>query len=88
MNKDWNRLYADVDAWAQSHRDEFVADISRVCRIRSVSVMNKQDAEKPFGEACRQMLDEALALSASHGFETRNYDNFCGSAVYGDNPNN
>ena len=60
MNKDWTRLYADVDEWAQAHRDEFVADISRVCRIRSVSVMNKQDPEQPFGEACRKMLDEAL----------------------------
>ncbi|MBQ1236899.1 MAG: Sapep family Mn(2+)-dependent dipeptidase [Oscillospiraceae bacterium] len=88
MNKDWTRLYADVDEWAQAHRDEFVADISRVCRIRSVSVMNKQDPEQPFGEACRKMLDEALEISASYGFETRNYDNFCGSALYGDNPAN
>ena len=53
MNKDWNRLYADVDAWAQSHRDEFVADISRVCRIRSVSVKDFSNPDEPFGKPCR-----------------------------------
>lgn len=36
----------------------------------------------------RDMLDKALEMSSAYGFETRNYDNFCGSAVYGDNPDN
>ena len=85
---DWKKLYDDVDQWAAAHRQEFIDDISEVCRIRSVSIMNKQDPEKPFGEACRQMLDKALEMSARYGFETRNYDNFCGSAVYGSNPDN
>lgn len=73
---------------AAAHRQEFIDDISEVCRIRSVSIMNKQDPEKPFGAACRQMLDKALEMSGRYGFETRNYDNFCGSAVYGSNPDN
>lgn len=80
---DWKKLYDDVDQWAADHRQEFIDDISEVCRIRSVSIMNKQDPEKPFGAACRQMLDKALEMSSRYGFETRNYDNFCGSAVYG-----
>ena len=79
---DWKKLYDDVDQWAAAHRQEFIDDISEVCRIRSVSIMNKQDPEKPFGAACRQMLDKALEMSGRYGFETRNYDNFCGSAVY------
>ena len=83
---DWKKLYDDVDQWAAAHRQEFIDDISEVCRIRSI--MNKQDPEKPFGAACRQMLDKALEMSARYGFETRNYDNFCGSAVYGSNPDN
>ena len=85
---DWKKLYDDVDQWAAAHRQEFIDDISEVCRIRSVSIMNKQDPEKPFGAACRQMLDKALEMSGRYGFETRNYDNFCGSAVYGSNPDN
>ncbi len=85
---DWKALCADVAQWAEAHREEFVKDISEVCRIRSVSIMNKEDPEKPFGAACRQMLDKALEMSGRYGFETRNYDNFCGSAVYGNNPDN
>ena len=85
---DWKKLYSEVDQWAAAHREEFIADISEVCRIRSVSIMNKEDPEKPFGAACRQMLDKALEMSGRYGFETRNYENFCGSAVYGNNPDN
>ena len=40
---DWKKLYDDVDQWAAAHRQEFIDDISEVCRIRSVSIMNKQD---------------------------------------------
>ena len=42
---DWKKLYDDVDQWAAAHRQEFIDDISEVCRIRSVSIMNKQDPE-------------------------------------------
>ncbi len=85
---DWKTLCADVAKWAEAHREEFVKDISDVCRIRSTSYYNPDSATEPFGPACRQMLDKALEMSAAYGFETRNYDNFCGSAVYGNNPDN
>ena len=68
MNKDWNRLYADVDAWAQSHRDEFVADISLVCRIRSVSVKDFSNPDEPFGKPCRDMLERCFEMSRRYGF--------------------
>ena len=85
---DWKTLCADVAKWAEAHREEFVKDISDVCRIPSISYNRPECANAPFGPACRDMLDKALEMSASYGFETRNYDNFCGSAVYGDNPEN
>lgn len=85
---DWKKLCDDVAQWAEAHRDEFVKDISDVCRIRSTSYYNPDSANAPFGQACRDMLDKALEMSSAYGFETRNYDNFCGSAVYGDNPDN
>ena len=34
---DWKKLCDDVAQWAEAHRDEFVKDISDVCRIRSTS---------------------------------------------------
>ncbi len=88
MEMDWIKLYADVDKWAAEHRDEFVKDISDACRIRSVSVKDFSNPDEPFGKACREMLERCFEMSHRYGFETRNYDNFCGSAVYGDNPDN
>ena len=85
---DWKKLCDDVAQWAEAHRDEFVKDISDVCRIRSTSHNQLDCTNAPFGQACRDMLDKALEMSSAYGFETRNYDNFCGSAVYGDNPDN
>ena len=35
---DWKKLYSEVDQWAADHRQEFIDDISEVCRIRSVSI--------------------------------------------------
>ena len=34
---DWKKLCADVAEWAEAHRDEFIKDVSDVCRIRSIS---------------------------------------------------
>ena len=85
---DWKALCADVAQWAEAHREEFIEDVSAVCRIPSISRNTPDVINAPFGAACRQMLDKALEMSAAYGFETRNYDNFCGSAVYGNNPDN
>lgn len=85
---DWKALCADVAQWAEAHREEFIEDVSAVCRIPSISRNTPDVINAPFGPACRQMLDKALEMSAAYGFETRNYDNFCGSAVYGNNPDN
>lgn len=85
---DWKELCADVAQWAEAHREEFIKDVSDVCRIRSFSHNDFDRVNAPFGPGCREMLDKALEMSAAYGFETRNYDYFCGSAVYGDNPDN
>ena len=73
---DWKKLCDDVAQWAEAHRDEFVKDISDVCRIRSTSHNQLDCTNAPFGQACRDMLDKALEMSSAFGFETRNYDNF------------
>ncbi|MDD3193932.1 MAG: hypothetical protein PHE47_08860, partial [Oscillospiraceae bacterium] len=85
---DWKKLCANVAQWAETHQDEFVKDVSDACRIRSTSYYNPDSANAPFGPACRDMLDKALEMSKAYGFETRNYANYCGSAVYGNNPDN
>lgn len=67
---DWKKLCDDVAQWAEAHRDEFVKDISDVCRIRSTSHNQLDCTNAPFGQACRDMLDKALEMSSAYGFET------------------
>lgn len=79
------KLNAELDKWIDSHRDEYIRDVTAVCKIRSVS--STPVGDKPFGEGCYEMLMTAFQLAESYGFRTKNYDNYCGSAIYGDNPN-
>ncbi len=79
------KLTAVLDTWVDSHREEYIQDVTALCRIRSVS--GEPEGDMPFGAGCHQMLMESLRLAESYGFRTKNYDNYCGSATYGENPN-
>lgn len=48
------------------------------------SVEGKPDGDKPFGKDVYDALDYTLSLAQSLGFETVNYDNYIGEAVYGE----
>ncbi len=75
MNKE---IYEKVSRWFDSHRDEMTEDIIRLVRIPSVSCPQEDD-NAPFGDACRDCLEEMLALGQKHGFHTENYENRVGS---------
>ena len=79
------KLNAELDQWVEAHREEYIKDVSDLCRIRSVS--EEAVGDKPCGEGCYEMLMASFRLAESYGFSTKNYDNYCGSAIYGDNPN-
>lgn len=67
-----------LEQWIDEHFDELLKDIERLVKCPSVAQL--QDSEDaPFGSGCREALDTALALARSYGFETRNYENRCGS---------
>ncbi len=78
------RLDKALDQWLLKQRDNFVKDVSDLCRIPSVS--EDTPGDKPFGEGCYRVLDASLRLAQSYGFTTRNYDNYCGSAIYKGDP--
>ena len=73
------KLNAQLDQWVEGHREEYIKDVSDLCRIRSVS--EEAAGDKPFGEACHEMLMASFRLAESYGFRTKNYDNYCGSAI-------
>lgn len=71
-------LYHRVSQWFDEHKDKMTEDIIRLVRIPSISSSQEGD-QAPFGEACRDCLEEMLALGREHGFYTENYENRVGS---------
>jgi len=65
-------------------REGLIAAVSRLVRVKSVKGDPAPDA--PFGPGPRAALDEALALCAGLGFQTRNYDNYVGLCDLNDKP--
>ncbi len=65
-------------SWFESNKENMIADLRRIVAIRSVS---DPDSEvKPFGQSCKDVLDEMLRICEEHGIECKNYDYYCGSA--------
>ncbi len=78
----------EIREWIAAHRDDMVRDLMDWVRIPSVSRADLCDPEKkaPYGPECRRMLDHALARLSAEGFRTEDHDGYCGSAWYGDAP--
>ncbi len=75
-----NRISAYIDL----QKDAFLKDLKSLVDIKSV----REDAKEgmPFGEGPAKALEEAIKISASHGFEALNFDNFAGEITFGENP--
>ncbi|MGN0778331.1 MAG: Sapep family Mn(2+)-dependent dipeptidase [Aristaeellaceae bacterium] len=77
MNQDIRRK---LEQWLDEHFDDMIQDIGTLVAVPSVA-QRQDDEEAPFGSSCRRVLDEALAMAARYGFQTRNYENHCGSVT-------
>lgn len=74
-------LVERIDRWIEGHRDEFIEDVVRMVRIKSVA---QQDSPvKPYGSGCREALHAMLDLGKKHGFLTENYEEYMGSIDMG-----
>lgn len=71
-----------AEKWIADHKENLVADISRLVKIRSVSDQAHGTEEAPYGEGCKRALEEALAIGREHGFQTTIYDNRVGAMWY------
>ena len=60
-----------AEEWMKAHEEEYLRELSELIAIRSVS---EPDAERPFGEGCRKVLQKALDLGESHGLTPANFD--------------
>ena len=73
-----NERNAEIDQFVERHRTEIVRNICKLIEIRSVAEDNS--TVQPYGTGCRKVLNKALEISNSLGFETDNCDYYCGSA--------
>ena len=67
-----------VTEWIDSHKDELVTDVKKLCSIPSVLADAEGDAT--FGPECKKALNTAIDMAAGYGFATKNYDNYVGTA--------
>ena len=72
-----------IDQWINEHRDEMVSELKAWVSHPSVSRADLAQPGAPYGPACRDMLDFALERAASCGFETEDYDGYCGAVLSG-----
>lgn len=73
--------YEKIDRLVESMRDELIADMKRWIAIPSVQGPAAENA--PFGAENRRMLDLALADARRYGFETRDFEGYCGDISFG-----
>ena len=66
-----------ISQWIDDHREQITADILRLVKI--ISVSDPHSEVKPFGKPCREVLEEMMKIGREHGFQTENYDYYCGS---------
>lgn len=67
-------------AFFEKNKDEFLEAIGALVRIPSVSDPNGSSSY-PFGEACANVLDKALAMGEKLGFQVQNHGYYGGSIL-------
>lgn len=78
MDKGYDsHTYEKVGQWFEEHREEMAEDIKRLVRIPSIS--DPQAETGPFGKACRDAMDEMLAMGRKYGFFTENKEYYVGT---------
>ncbi|MBQ6898995.1 MAG: Sapep family Mn(2+)-dependent dipeptidase [Clostridia bacterium] len=73
-----------ISSYIDSQREDFLKDLKSLVDIKSVR--EAPAPGKPFGEGPARALGEAIKISASHGFDTVNFDNYAGEITYGKDP--
>lgn len=73
-----------ISAYIDSQREAFLKDLKSLVDIKSVREEAKEGM--PFGEGPAKALEEAIKISASHGFDAVNFENYAGEITYGADP--
>lgn len=71
----------EIKAWITEKMPDIVRDLKRICKIKSVAECGETDCP-PYGQGCRDVLQEMLQMGRENGFETHNYENYVGRITY------
>lgn len=66
---------AEIRKWINSKKEEIIKDLIRLVKIESISKPNDEIA--PFGQKCRDVLEEYAKIAEEKGLYTRNFDYAC-----------
>ncbi len=64
-----------IRKWIYDKKDDIIRDLIRLVNIESIS--NPEDEIYPFGQKCRDVLDEYSKMSEEMGLYARNFDYAC-----------
>lgn len=63
-----------ISRWVEEHREDYLRDVCRLVRIRSVA--GEAEPGKPFGPGPAAALEESMRLCSEHGFTVKDYDGY------------
>lgn len=73
-----------INKFVDDNFDNMISDLKRLISINSV--WGEKEPDAPFGKSAKQALLEMLKICEEHGLKTQNFDNYVGTAQWGDNP--
>ena len=65
------QISSKISEWIDFHKEEILSDLKKIVDIPSIS--NPDSEIKPYGKACREVLDFMLAIASSYGYDVQNY---------------
>jgi len=77
------KLEVLLDKWLEEHKEEMIEELGKWVNHPSVSRADLAAPGAPYGPDCRKMLDFALERGKHYGFETNDYEGYCGDIHYG-----
>lgn len=72
----------DIKKIVKSYEEEILFHVSQL--VSYPSILDKSDAQYPFGKANAECLQAALKMCEDYGFNTKNLDHYCGYAEIGE----
>ncbi len=71
----------NIREWIGQKMPELLETLKAICRVRSVADTGNPSC-KPYGEGCKRVLQDMLAIGREAGFSTENFEDYVGRISY------